>query len=115
MTSPCPFPLLPPPKLPPPGSLLHGSSDSGFGNEATVAGAATPAAATAGSASAGVATSTTTVPASPDVKGTTATLTRQDSVREEDEEQEEQPRDNVFSSVKLKKVLTDDRSAPMIT
>ncbi|KAH7943981.1 hypothetical protein HPB52_013912 [Rhipicephalus sanguineus] len=40
---------------------------------------------------------------------------QQDSVREEDEEQEEQPRDNVFSSVKLKKVLTDDRSAPMIT
>ncbi|KAH7949814.1 hypothetical protein HPB49_015616 [Dermacentor silvarum] len=110
MTSPCPFPLLPPPRLPPPGSLLHGSSDSGFGNEAS---AATPAAAAATAVSAAGAT-TTTVPASPDVKATT-TLTRQDSVREEDEEQEEQPRDNVFSSVKLKKVLTDDRSAPMIT
>ncbi|XP_050029564.1 BAR/IMD domain-containing adapter protein 2 isoform X1 [Dermacentor andersoni] len=113
MTSPCPFPLLPPPRLPPPGSLLHGSSDSGFGNEATAASATAPAASsTAGSAAGG--TTSTTVPASPDVKAT-ATLTRQDSVREEDEEQEEQPRDNVFSSVKLKKVLTDDRSAPMIT
>lgn len=114
MTSPCPFPLLPPPRLPPPGSLMHGSSDSGFGNEATAAAASTvaPAAAAAGTAPAAAAVVASTV-TSPDARPATATA--QDSVREEDEDQEEQPRENVFSSVKLKKVLTDDRSAPMIT
>ncbi|XP_077526798.1 insulin receptor substrate 53 kDa isoform X1 [Haemaphysalis longicornis] len=109
MTSPCPFPLLPPPTLPPSGSLLHhGSSDSGFGNESSAAAAAGTSATSATSTA--VAASGATA-SSADARAVTA----QDSVREEDEEQEEQPRDNVFSSVKLKKVLTDDRSAPVIT
>ncbi|KAG8184952.1 hypothetical protein JTE90_011083 [Oedothorax gibbosus] len=78
--------LFPPRRLPPMSTSLHSSNDSGFGNEA-------PA------------------PVVPPLLSPRDSFAASMRIYEEDGK----PKENIFSSVKLRKVTTDDRSAPMIS
>ncbi|XP_029826477.2 brain-specific angiogenesis inhibitor 1-associated protein 2 [Ixodes scapularis] len=121
MTSPFPFPMLPP-RLPP-STSLHSSSDSGFCNDSSGQGSST------GGGGGGDKVTPSCSSSAEEVEEEKAEGEVERSKEEEEEEErekaeaaeeaedvvEEELRENAFSSVKLKKVLTNDRSAPMIT
>lgn len=118
MTSPFPFPMVPP-KLPP-STSHHSSSDSGFCNDSSGQGGGGGAGGKVTPCCSSSAEEVEEEKAEDEVERSKEQEEAEEREKAEAAEEaedvvEDELRENAFSSVKLKKVLTNDRSAPMIT